>query len=169
VVRAGCRIEPNLTSMGKLILAKMREGVERMDAPQAMDEVESLAIPSSGVLARQSQPCHFQPLPSSSSPPAHFGFHTTLAHCEQSGQWHILVYCMLSWRVSILVTAGSEHRTPIFATCSRFHRGQISHVSTCHLITMTPYHIMSQIYGNDGIPSSQPLGCCRRCSGFIIL
>jgi DNA-binding IclR family transcriptional regulator len=31
VVRAGFRIEPNLTSMGKLILAKMREeGDERM-------------------------------------------------------------------------------------------------------------------------------------------
>jgi hypothetical protein len=59
-------MDPNIKSMNKLILAKMREGDERMDAPQAVDEVRgmrSLAIPSSGALA-PSKPT--LPLPTSS-------------------------------------------------------------------------------------------------------
>jgi hypothetical protein len=35
-------MDPNLKSMNELILAKMREGVERMDAPQAVDEVRGM-------------------------------------------------------------------------------------------------------------------------------
>jgi hypothetical protein len=47
-------MDPNLQSMNELILAKMREGVERMDAPQA-----------------------------SSSPPARFALYTTRANRER--------------------------------------------------------------------------------------
>jgi hypothetical protein len=35
-------MDPDLTSIDKLILEKMREGVERMDAPQAIDEVRGM-------------------------------------------------------------------------------------------------------------------------------
>jgi hypothetical protein len=78
-------MDPNLQSMNELILAKMREGVERMDAPQAVDEVRGMKAEPFLVRAvwrRQSQPCHFQPRPSS-SPPARFALYTTRANRER--------------------------------------------------------------------------------------